>query len=198
MSVKHPLSIFRFLSKNFELKGFKLPLNFLSTFKYQTMKNALFYTLFIFLTLFSHVHCQSVKTATKNDKIKGITLVAPHRPFQNAAMQEVQVAKSQWIAIVPYGFTRMGTPSLRYEGNGWQDWGESYAGVNVTIDSAHKAGLKVMLKPQVWVGGGWVGGLDFMTDAEWEKWETDYEKYCCALALNLKLVSSNGRNFGVI
>jgi hypothetical protein len=146
------------------------------------MKNPLIYSLFMCLIILSHINCQSLKTAQTGAKISGITLVAPHRPFANAAMQEVQVAKAQWIAIVPYSFTKMGTPSVRYEGNGWQDWGESYQGVKVTIDSAHKAGLKVMLKPQVWVGGGWVGGLDFATDADWEKWEMDYEKYLLPFA----------------
>ena len=146
------------------------------------MKNPLIYSLFICLIILSHINCQSIKTAQMGAKISGITLVAPHRPFTHAAMQEVQVAKAQWIAIVPYSFTKMGTPSVRYEGNGWQDWGESYQGVKVTIDSAHKAGLKVMLKPQVWVGGGWVGGLDFATDADWEKWEMDYEKYLLPFA----------------
>jgi hypothetical protein len=95
------LSIFRFLSKNFELKGFKLPLNFFLKFKSVTMKNTFFYTLFISLTLFSHAHCQSVKTAKSSDKIKGITLVAPREPFRNAPMQELQTVGSQWIAVVP-------------------------------------------------------------------------------------------------
>ena len=153
------------------------------------MKNTLFYTLFTCLTLLTHAHCQSVKTTKASDKIKGITLVAPREPFRNAPMQELQTANTQWIAVVPYAFTRMGEPSVRYDGNGRQHWGEIYEGIKVTIDSAHKAGIKVMLKPQIWVGGGWIGGLDFSTDSEWEKWETDYEKFLLPLA---KIADSTG------
>jgi hypothetical protein len=146
------------------------------------MKNPIIFSLCMTLIVFNHINCQSAKKVKTNEKIKGVTMVAPHQPFKNAAMQEMQVAGSQWIAIVPYSFTKQGTPSVRYEGNGWQDWGESYEGVKVSADSAHKAGMKVMLKPQVWVGGGWVGGLDFATDADWEKWEKDYENYILPFA----------------
>ncbi len=146
------------------------------------MKRSIFYSLFISLIALNSIHCQSVKTPKLSNKISGITMVAPHQPFKNAAMQEIQVVDAQWIAIVPYAFTKQGTPAVRYEGNGWQDWGESYEGVKVSADSAHKAGMKVLLKPQVWVGGGWVGGLDFSTEKEWEKWETDYEKYILPFA----------------
>ena len=35
-----------------------------------------------------------------------------------------------------------------------------------------------MLKPHLWVNHGfYTGNLDFLTDAEWENWEKDYEKY---------------------
>jgi hypothetical protein len=146
------------------------------------MKNLLLYSLFICLIVLNHINCQSIKTIQTTDKIKGITLVAARKPFANAPIQEVQVSKAQWIAVVPYGFTRVGTPTLKYESNGAYDWGESHEGVKVTIDSAHKAGLKVMLKPQVWVGGGWIGGLDFATDADWTQWENDYEKYILPFA----------------
>lgn len=144
------------------------------------MKKSFFYTFLITASIFINANCQSAKPTKTSEKITGLTLVAPHRPFTNAPIQEIQVAKAQWIAIVPYSFTRSGTPSVMYEGdrkNGRQDWGESHEGIRVCIDSAHKAGLKVMLKPQVWVGGGWIGGLDFPTDADWEKWEKGYENY---------------------
>ena len=157
------------------------------------MEKLLFYNLFLCCFLLSNVHCQTAKRVHTSDKIKGLTLVAPREPFRNEPMTEVKSVNAEWIAIVPYGFTRQGIPSVRYDGNGRQHWGELYEGIKVTIDSAHKAGLKVMLKPQVWVGGGWIGGLDFETDADWKKWENDYENYILPFAkiadsLNVELV----------
>lgn len=107
----------------------------------------------------------------------GLSFVAPPRPFTGAVMNEVKSVNSNWIATIPYGFTRMGEAKVHYSTEGEQWWGESLAGVRLTIDSAHRAGVKVLIKPQVYVPDGWVGGLDFKTDAEWEKWEIDYEKY---------------------
>ena len=122
--------------------------------------------------------CQTATTRpATSTKIKGLTFVAPREPFKNAPMMEVKSVSAEWIAVVPYGFTRQGEPAVRYNGTGRQHWGELYEGVITTIDSAHRAGLNVMLKPQVFVGNGWTGGLDFATDADWEKWEKDYEKY---------------------
>ena len=132
--------------------------------------------------LFCNVHCQTAKRLYESDKIKGLTLVAPREPFKNEPMTEVKSVNAEWIAVVPYGFTRQGTPSVRYDGTGRQHWGELYEGIKVTIDSAHKAGLKVMLKPQIWVGGGWIGGLDFATNDEWTQWEKGYENYILPFA----------------
>ncbi len=146
------------------------------------MKKHLLFAIFFGSFLLCHVHCQTAKQLHTSDKIKGLTLVAPREPFKNEPMTEVKSVNAEWIAIVPYGFTRQGTPALRYDGTGRQHWGELYEGIKVTIDSAHKAGLKVMIKPQVWVGGGWIGGLDFATDSDWEKWEKDYENYILPFA----------------
>ncbi|MBL7814466.1 MAG: hypothetical protein JNL70_05625 [Saprospiraceae bacterium] len=112
-----------------------------------------------------------------NAKMAGLSFVAPPRPFKAAVMNEVKTVNASWIATIPYAFTALNKPSVQFSEFGGQWWGESVQGVRVTIDSAHQAGIKVMLKPQVYIPGGWTGGLDFATDADWEKWERDYEKY---------------------
>lgn len=146
------------------------------------MKKTFLFATFLCSFLFCHVQCQTAKRLHLSDKIKGLTLVAPREPFKNEPMTEIKSVNAEWIAVVPYGFTRQGTPSVRYDGNGRAHWGELFEGIKVTIDSAHKAGLKVMLKPQIWVGGGWIGGLDFATDTEWTQWEKDYENYILPMA----------------
>ncbi len=110
-------------------------------------------------------------------KMTGLSFVAPPRPFTGAVMNEVKSVNAGWIATIPYGFTRPNEPSVHFDEFGGQWWGESLQGVRVTIDSAHKAGVHVMLKPQIYVPGGWTGGLDFKTDTDWAKWEQGYEKY---------------------
>lgn len=61
------------------------------------------------------------------------------------------------IALVPYGFTRRGTADIRVAGA--RSW-ENDEGVEQLARLAHALGLKVMLKPQLWVAGGWPADLD--------------------------------------
>ncbi|MBL7825490.1 MAG: hypothetical protein JNJ57_02590, partial [Saprospiraceae bacterium] len=114
--------------------------------------------------------------------INGLTLVAPPEPFHENPMPAIQNVGANWIACVPYGFTRPNTPNVRYHESGNQWWGEGPAGVRETVRLAHEAGIKVMVKPQVWIPGGWTGALDFPTDSAWGAWEQSYERYILRFA----------------
>jgi hypothetical protein len=117
------------------------------------------------------------------DRISGLTMVAPPRPFPVNPMQAIRDVSAKWIAVVPYAFTRKGQASVHYNNsNNWKWWGESPVGTAETIRLAHEAGIKVMLKPQVYVPGGWTGSIDFASEAEWVAWESDYEKYILPMA----------------
>ena len=113
---------------------------------------------------------------TVDDKMGGITMVAPPKEFPSNPMPAIKEVHANWVAFVPYGYSRMGEASVQYN-IGWQWWGERTDGVKESIRLAHLADLKVMLKPQVYVPGGWIGTLDYATDAEWEQWEQDYRSY---------------------
>ena len=110
-------------------------------------------------------------------KINGLTLVAPPEPFSNNPMPPVTRVGANWIALIPYAFTQADVPLVRYNESGHQWWGERPSGIRESIRLAHEAGIKVMLKPQVWIPGGWTGGLDFGTDTAWTSWENSYEQY---------------------
>jgi hypothetical protein len=110
-------------------------------------------------------------------KHRGLSFVAPPEPFKATPIMDVKAVNADWIAVIPYAFTKVGEAKVHYKSDGGQWWGESPKGVRITIDSAQKAGVKVMMKPQVYVPDGWTGGLDFKTDAEWESWEKDYVAY---------------------
>ena len=114
-------------------------------------------------------------------KMNGLTFVAPPEPFPQNPMPAVKALGANWIAVIPYAFCRPGMADVKFHENG-QWWGERPAGVRETIRLAREAGLKVMLKPQVWVPGGWTGSIDFETPEQWEKWETGYERYILRFA----------------
>jgi hypothetical protein len=114
---------------------------------------------------------------TNDVKIAGLSFVAPPRPFSDNPMTAIKAIQSNWIAVIPYAFTILGKPVVHYRAEGGQWWGERPEGVRKSIQMAHDAGLKVMLKPQVYIPNGWTGGLTFSDSLEWKKWEASYTDY---------------------
>lgn len=114
-------------------------------------------------------------------EMKGLSLVAPPRPFEDDPMTRVNAIGANWVAVIPFGFTRPGQANVHFNSKR-QWWGERTDGCEETVRLAHSAGLKVLLKPQVWLPGSWPGGMDFETAAEWESWEKDYENYILPIA----------------
>ncbi len=111
-----------------------------------------------------------------NLKIKGLSFVAPSRPYSTDPMISIKNVNAEWIAIIPYGFIPGDGHAVQH-GSERQWWGERKEGVIETILKAKENGLKVMLKPQIWIHDQWVG--DFVLDNEenWLEWEESYSKY---------------------
>lgn len=147
------------------------------------------YIIFLLPFLFLITACNNPRVATKinlepaqvNIEMKGLNLVSPPRPFEDDPMTRITAIGSNWIAVIPFGFTRPGQAKVSFNSKR-QWWGERYDGCEEIVRLAKGAGLKVMLKPQVWLPGSWPGGMDFETATEWESWEADYEAYILPMA----------------
>jgi len=147
--------------------------------------------IWLFLPLLLAGHCNRTQPPAASaspfvlpipQRICGLTVVAPPEPFPQNPMPAVQAVGANWIAVVPYAYTMPGKAAVRYNEHGWQWWGEKPEGTLATIEMAHQAGVKVMLKPQVYVPGGWTGTLDFETPADWAAWEAGYSAYILQMA----------------
>ena len=136
--------------------------------------------LYLLLSL-SLLSCAQKNTPIVTSKIDGLTMVAPPRAFVSDPMIEIAEVNAGWIALVPYGFTRSGETSVRF-GSDRQWWGERVEGVTECIQRAHKAGVKVMIKPQVYMHRDWVGDMDFDSEEEWKAWEDSYRIYIMTFA----------------
>jgi hypothetical protein len=121
--------------------------------------------------------------AKKQAIMRGLSFVAPPDPFPTNPFPAVQAVGADWIAVIPFAYTRLGTPEVFYNQQKWQWWGERPEGCRETIQKAQAAGLKIMLKPQVYIPGGWPGGLDFEDEASWQAWEQSYEQYLLQFAI---------------
>jgi Glycoside Hydrolase Family 113 len=79
------------------------------------------------------------------------------------------------VALVPYGGMQLGSPEIRGFG---QYSLESDEGLRELSRLAHALGMKVMLKPGIWIRGGHFGGdIEFASQANREKWFDNYDKF---------------------
>jgi hypothetical protein len=110
------------------------------------------------------------------EKIAGVSVVSPPRAVDGSWVSSVKRVNAGWVAVMPYAFGQAGSPSLKFDID-HQWWGERFEGIQAIIHQAKSEGLKVMLKPMVWVQGSWVGAFDLKTEQEWLRWEASYRTY---------------------
>ncbi len=115
-------------------------------------------------------------------KMNGLSFVAPPKPFSSNPMLKIKEVHANWIAVIPYGFMRNDEPKVNFGQHEWQWWGETPEGAEETIKTAMESGLQVMLKPQIYIHGGWTGDVSFYKEANWKEWETSNEKYILLFA----------------
>ena len=112
-----------------------------------------------------------------DSKINGVSFVASVNPLDENAFVPVANINANWVAIMPYAFNHSGATKITYN-TPRQWWGERAEGVIGSIKLAQKKGLKVMLKPHVWViGEGWTGDFTLATESDWREWENQYSNY---------------------
>jgi hypothetical protein len=78
------------------------------------------------------------------------------------------------IAFVPYGFTRPGEPGVRYSGSRF--WEKDTAIENLSRVARQK-GIRVFLKPQVWVPRSAPTDLDFAAETDRRRWFGEYRGF---------------------
>lgn len=128
---------------------------------------------------FSFYHSSMVDATSFKMKLeyKGMNLVAPIKELKNTTFDELKAHHINSISLIPYAFVDVENASVHYN-NKRQWWGERTEGIIASNQLAHEYKMMVMLKPHLWVNHNfYTGNLGFATDAEWKKWEADYEKY---------------------
>ncbi|MDZ7637740.1 MAG: hypothetical protein U5J83_05745 [Bryobacterales bacterium] len=75
------------------------------------------------------------------------------------------------IALVPYGTSSASSGELRY---GHWERDDSILALTAT---AHNLGMRVMLKPQVWIRGSYPGDFDLPEESMRAAWLAQYEKF---------------------
>ncbi|WP_299678208.1 glycoside hydrolase [uncultured Dokdonia sp.] len=131
-------------------------------------KNYFFIVLFLLLQV-SYLHAQ---------KINGISFVASRDKVTNEHVKPVVQVGANYAAVMPFGFIRaLDNPTIVY--NTDRQWyGERRDGAKAYIKLLQSNGIKVMLKPQLWIWRGeYTGYLKMETEENWKALETSYERF---------------------
>ncbi len=99
------------------------------------------------------------------------------------SLELIRKLGANWIASIPYGFMR-GAQSTEVYYAGHHIGGESDESMFALAADARSRGLKVMMKPQIWINhDSWPGKIDFENDADWNRFMDNYENWIVHYAI---------------
>ncbi len=129
-----------------------------------------------FLLLFSAIVFSSCNA--QKPKINGVSFVGSPTEITSKAIEPVVKVNANWAAVMPFGFIRtLETPEIVFNIER-QWWGERRDGAKRTIELLHERGIRVMLKPQIWVWRGeFTGNIKMNTEQQWKQLEQSYSKF---------------------
>ncbi|NOQ71704.1 MAG: glycoside hydrolase [Crocinitomix sp.] len=108
-------------------------------------------------------------------KIKGLSFVASSSPIDKTDVAPIITMNANWVTLMPYGF--VGSNGGVMYNSKWQWWGEKEEGIKETIELCKAEGLKIMLKPQIWMRNAYTGDYKLSTEKEWVKFEESYASF---------------------
>jgi hypothetical protein len=147
---------------------------------YNIIKLGCCFTLLLSTLLSCSQPSKSQKSLIKNNKTKvnGVSFVASPRKINDSAIAPVVQLNANWVSLMPFAFMRnIDSTNIQY--NQERQWrGERKEGVKETALAFQAKGIKVMIKPQIWIGrGAFTGHVNMTTDENWKLFEQNYEAF---------------------
>ncbi len=118
----------------------------------------------------------SCEVSQDQNKMNGVSLVSINAPLDSSHFRPIVNVNASWTAIIPFGFIRSNSSTVEYSTSG-QWYGETKQGTIEYIAAAKQQGLKILLKPHLWIWDKWVGDLNFDNETDWNNFENTYRAY---------------------
>ena len=99
-----------------------------------------------------------------------------------ASLEKLHELGSNAVALVPYTFMRNPQEPSYLEINR-SAHGENDEGVIHSAFEAKRRGMVTLLKPQVWIRGGWPGDVEMQTEDDWQTFFDNYYRWIRHYAL---------------
>jgi len=120
----------------------------------------------------------AVSQSTHAQKIQGVCFSAPPREVGDTCIAQVQAIGAEWVCFIPYAYGPDNNGRIIFDPNGHQWWGERPVGIRAMVAMAKARGLKVMLKPHLWLGHGeFTGAYEPDPAVGWGPFEQSYAEY---------------------
>ncbi|MBQ4912966.1 glycoside hydrolase [Maribacter sp. MMG018] len=116
-------------------------------------------------------------------KINGVSFVASREEVAQSHVDELLKINANSAAVMPFGFIRdVNSPKIIFDTE--RQWfGETRKGAKQYIEMLRKNGIKVMVKPQIWIGHGqFTGAIKIESEESWKLLESSYEKFIISYA----------------
>lgn len=127
----------------------------------------------------------------KSTKINGVSFVSSRTPIDTSHVNPVISIHANYASIMPFAFVRNTEHPEVIHNRGRQMYGETRGGVKQYIETLHGQGVKIMLKPQLWVGGVFTGEIKMKDEAAWEQFENSYSNYILEYAALAETVKAD-------
>lgn len=117
-------------------------------------------------------------TTMEPKKINGVSFVASRDTITSQHISPMININANYAAIMPFGFIKdIAHPQIIH--NTERQWyGETSNGARQYISALKEKGIKIMMKPQIWVWKGEFTGLIKMnTEEEWLQLENAYKEF---------------------
>lgn len=117
------------------------------------------------------------------EKINGVSFVGSREKVTQQQVDAVVGINAGYAAVMPFGFIRdLHSPDIVFDTDR-QWYGETRRGAKQYIQLLQKNGIKVMLKPQIWIWRGeFTGGLKMGSEEDWKALEASYDAFILTYA----------------
>jgi len=135
--------------------------------------------LWLFLLCLLQLSCSS----QVQEKINGVSFVGSRDKVSQENIDPVVSVGANYAAVMPFGFLRsLESPNVIF--NTDRQWyGETRAGAKQYIELLRKNGIKIMLKPQIWIWRGeFTGDMMMQSEEDWRTLEDSYEQFIITYA----------------
>nr|WP_299344075.1 glycoside hydrolase [Allomuricauda sp.] len=116
-------------------------------------------------------------------KINGVSFVGSRERVSQEHVDPVLNVNANYAAVMPFGFTRnLSSPKVIFDTDR-QWYGETKKGAKQYIKMLQENGVKVMLKPQIWVWRGeFTGDIMMESEEDWKTLEDTYKDFILSYA----------------